>query len=602
MTRLKNILIPGVCLAVAAALLFGRDYIFRTPPAPPVYRTVLPAAADDVITLHYHERAPYYVEAEGKVTGLCADPAALAFETAGIPFRWRKTPAKRQLDVLKENRGRDCILGWFKNLEREAFAKFTLPIYQDQPAIAIARADNSAIASGRLLENIFSNPKLILLRKDGYSYGRFVDEKIAQLNPAQVVTAAENIGMLKMIHTGRADYFLIGEEEADGLFGLSGIPEADFKYIRFANMPPGNAHDFNNILSAIFGYTELAISSVDDKKALLEDLQEVLKAGHRAKDLVKQILAFSRQSNQELRPVQMQLIAKEALKLIRPSLPATIEIQTNIQSDGLIMADSTQIHQVLMNLCTNAGHAMQEEGGILEITLTDIRLDSDFTSRHPDIKPGAFLKLTVRDTGHGIAPDLLDKIFVPFFTTKDKGQGTGMGLSVVHGIIKSLGGTVTVYSELEKGAEFNVYLPVIERGLKEEQRIELPLPTGTERILFVDDEQAIREISKKLLESLGYHVEVRSNAIEAFELFKVNPERFDLVITDMTMPNMTGDRLAEQVMAVRPDIPVIVCTGFSTRIDKEKASAMGIRAFALKPVIKSDIAEIIRKVLDRKKI
>jgi PAS domain S-box-containing protein len=363
----------------------------------------------------------------------------------------------------------------------------------------------------------------------------------------------------------------------------------------------GIAHDFNNILASLIGYTELAVNDVDDKQELLEDLQEVFKAGNRAKDLVSQILAFSRQSKKELGPVKVKLIAKEALKLLRSSLPTTIEIRNNILSDALVMADSTQIHQVLMNLCTNAGQAMQEEGGILEVSLTDVYLDSGFTSGYPDINPGTFLKLTVSDTGRGIAPDILNKIFDPFFTTKEKGEGTGLGLSVVHGIIKSLGGTLTVYSEPEKGAEFSFYLPIIEREVKEEQGFEAPLSTGTERILFVDDEQPIRDMSKKLIESLGYHVEVRSNGIEALELFKANPERFDLVITDLTMPNMTGDRLAEQLMSVRSDIPIILCTGFSARIDEKKSNAMGIRAFVLKPIIQSDIARIIRTVLDEVK-
>lgn len=363
----------------------------------------------------------------------------------------------------------------------------------------------------------------------------------------------------------------------------------------------GIAHDFNNILTSIIGYTELASSDLDNKQELLEDLQEVRKAGNRARDLVSQILAFSRQHEQEKNPIKVKLIAKEALKLIRASLPTTIDIRNNILSDALVMADATQIHQVLMNLFANAGHAMQSEGGVLEVGLTDVSLDAGFTAGHPDITPGPFLKLTVRDTGSGIAPDIVDRIFEPFFTTKEKGEGTGLGLSVVHGIIKSLGGAVTVYSELEKGTEFNVYLPVIERRVKEEEGSEPPLPTGTERILFIDDEQPIRSMSKKLIESLGYRVEVRSNGTEALELFKDDPERFDLVITDMTMPGMTGDKLAEQLMSVRADIPIILCTGFSAGIDEKKSHAMGIRAFALKPMIKSDIAGIIRKVLDEGK-
>jgi CheY-like chemotaxis protein len=232
------------------------------------------------------------------------------------------------------------------------------------------------------------------------------------------------------------------------------------------------------------------------------------------------------------------------------------------------------------------------------VDLADIYLDDDFTARYPGIKPGPFLRLMVRDTGSGIALDIVDRIFDPFFTTKEKGQGTGLGLSVVHGIVKSLDGAITVYSEPEKGTEFDVYLPVVEREIKEEQDFEVPLPTGTEHILFVDDERPIREMSKKLIESLGYRVEVRSNGTEALELFKADPEKFDLIITDMTMPGMTGDQLAEQLMSVRSDIPIILCTGFSARIDEKKSKAMGIQAFALKPMIKSDIAKIIRTVLD----
>lgn len=360
----------------------------------------------------------------------------------------------------------------------------------------------------------------------------------------------------------------------------------------------GIAHDFNNILTAILGFTQLATDDLDDRKALFEDLQEVRRAGNRAKDLVRQILAFSRQNEQKKTPVKVKLIAKEALKLIRSSLPATIEIRSKISSDALVMGDATQIHQVLMNLITNAEYAMRKTGGILEVDLTDVHLDSDFSARYRDIRPGNFLKLTVRDTGAGISSDILEKIFDPFFTTKDEGEGTGLGLSVVHGIIKSLDGAIVVYSEPAKGTEFNVYLPVIEREVTEEQDFEKPFPMGTERILFVDDEQPIRDMSKRLIESLGYRVEVRSNGIEALELFKASPESFDLIITDMTMPNMTGDQLAEQLMSIRPDIPVILCTGFSSRIDEKKSSEMGIRALALKPMVKNDIARIIRTVLD----
>ncbi|MBC8433025.1 MAG: PAS domain-containing protein [Desulfobacterales bacterium] len=359
----------------------------------------------------------------------------------------------------------------------------------------------------------------------------------------------------------------------------------------------GIAHDFNNILAAVIGYTEIAIADVEKGGLLHDNLQEVLKAGERAKDLVNQILTFSRQSEQDLKPIKVELIVKEVLKLIRASLPATIEIHQKLKSETNVMGDPTKIHQVLMNLCTNAAHAMRKKGGVLNVSLADVELDSNFATKHFDIKPGPYLKLSVTDTGHGMPPGLLEHIFDPFFTTKQQGEGTGMGLSMVHGIVKSHGGTISVYSEPGEGSIFNVYLPAIESRSEQKAREEKPVPTGTERILFVDDEQALVNMGKQLLESLGYKVTTRTSSIEALKLFKVQPDKFDLVITDLTMPNMTGDELAQKLMAVRPDIPVILCTGFSTKMTEEKTKKMGIRAFVLKPVIKQDIAETIRKVL-----
>lgn len=359
----------------------------------------------------------------------------------------------------------------------------------------------------------------------------------------------------------------------------------------------GIAHDFNNILAAVIGYTEIAIADVEKGGLLHDNLKEVLKAGERAKDLVNQILTFSRQSEQDLKPIKVELIVKEVLKLIRASLPATIAIDQDLKSNAAVLGDYTKIHQVLMNLCTNAAHAMRKKGGVLSVSLADVELDADYAAKHFDIKPGLYLKLSVRDTGQGISSDLLGQIFDPFFTTKQQGEGTGMGLSVAHGIVKSHGGTISVYSEPGEGSIFNVYLPAIESSSEQKAREEKPVPTGTERILFVDDEQALVKMGKQLLEFLGYKVTTSTSSIEALELFKVQPDKFDLVITDLTMPNMTGDELAQKLMAIRPDIPVILCTGFSTKMTAEKTKKMGIRAFVLKPVIKQDIAETIRTVL-----
>jgi len=360
----------------------------------------------------------------------------------------------------------------------------------------------------------------------------------------------------------------------------------------------GIAHDFNNILSAIIGYTELTIDYLENGSLPYNNLQEVLEAGERAKGLINQILTFSRQSEQDLKPLQLKLIVKEALKLIRATLPSTIEIHQDLTSDAAILGDQIKIHQVLMNLCTNAGHAMPGKGGMLSVCLSEVELDSSFRIKHFDIKSGSYLKLSISDTGHGMSASLMERIFDPFFTTKEKGKGTGMGLSVVHGIVKSHNGTIHVYSEPGEGSTFNVYLPIIEKQLEQKIRAEKPIPTGTEHILFVDDEESLINMGKQLLVSLGYDVTTRISSIEALELFKTRPDTFDLVITDLTMPNMTGDELAKQLMAIRSDIPVILCTGFSTRITEEKAKSMGIRAFILKPLIRKDIAETIRKVLD----
>ncbi|MEJ2283239.1 MAG: ATP-binding protein, partial [Desulfobacterales bacterium] len=285
----------------------------------------------------------------------------------------------------------------------------------------------------------------------------------------------------------------------------------------------GIAHDFNNILSAIMGYTEIVLNDAEKDSPTQHNLKEVLKAGGRARDLVKQILTFSRQAEQELRPVQIKIAVKEALKLIRASLPTSIEIHQNIASDSVVLADLTQIHQVVMNLCTNASHAMQAGGGT-RIILVDAEIDSDFAAGHPGLLPGPHIQLSVIDTGHGMSPDVLNRIFDPFFTTKEKGEGTGMGLSVVHGIVKSYGGEIIVHSEPGKGTRFDIFFPVIEKFEFGETPVALPLPRGNERILFVDDEPSLVHIGKQILERLGYDVTTRTSSLEALELFKIKSE------------------------------------------------------------------------------
>ena len=342
----------------------------------------------------------------------------------------------------------------------------------------------------------------------------------------------------------------------------------------------------------------MAADDAEDGTLLHSNLREVIVAGNRAKDLVKQILAFSRQADRELKPVQVDLIVKEAVKLIRASLPSTIVIELNLASKSATLADPTQIHQVLMNLCTNAHHAMRENGGVLTVSLSDITIDAGFESRKLDIATGGYLCLQVKDTGHGMPEEVRARIFDPFFTTKERDKGTGMGLAVVHGIVKSHGGAISVHSKPGKGTSFAIYLPLIRAEVKKAAKTGVKLPTGDECILFVDDEKTLVDLGRQMLERLGYRVECRTSSIEALELFKNRPDQFDLVITDMTMPNLTGDKLTRQIMNIRPDIPVILCTGFSEQIGEESAKALGIREFIFKPLVMDKLAGSVRKVLD----
>ncbi len=363
----------------------------------------------------------------------------------------------------------------------------------------------------------------------------------------------------------------------------------------------GIAHDFNNILTSVLGYTQLAQGDVPKGSQAERDLQEVVRAGRRARDLVSQILTFSRQTQQELKPLDPVPIIKEVLKLLRASIPATIEIKQHIEkTEANILADPTQIHQILINLCTNAAHAMTDRGGVLEVALAKVLLDSVFASRHPEVAPGEYLLLAVTDTGHGIAPTIMDRIFDPFFTTKKRGEGTGMGLAVVHGIVRSCGGAITVYSEVGKGTTFKVFLPCCTGDADCESALEMIVARGNERILFVDDEPSIVAMAKRMIERLGYSVLATTSSVEALNLFREGPGEFDLVITDLTMPKMTGEQLAGELTRIRRDIPIIICTGYSNTLTEGKKTKPGIRAVVTKPLITHEIARTIRDVLDER--
>lgn len=361
----------------------------------------------------------------------------------------------------------------------------------------------------------------------------------------------------------------------------------------------GVAHDFNNILSAILGNVDLARNLTPTTSPVAKLLDKALTAIQRATLLVSQILAFSRQEDTKRQLLRVSPIIEEAIKLLRPLLPSTIDIIQQVEDDTeTILADPTQIHQILMNLCTNAFHVMELSGGTLTISLKSTELSSEDLQQHPIMNHGRFVIITVGDTGPGIAPEVRERIFDPYFTTKEVGKGTGMGLAIVHGIVKSYDGFITVESELGEGTRFHIHLPAVEQTAPSLEVEEHTVTGGNERILLVDDEEIVADMSRSMLEHLGYKVTVFTNSVEAFSVFQQAPLLFDVVITDQTMPAMTGFELAQRMLTIRPDMPIIICTGYSKTLSEEKAQALGIRGFAMKPLAIKDISTLIRKVLD----
>ncbi len=400
---------------------------------------------------------------------------------------------------------------------------------------------------------------------------------------------------------GQLSHYLGMKEDVTELRRLEERIRQAQKMEALGNLAGGIAHDLNNILTPIVGYTDMSRDMVPPGSELHDQLDQVILASRRAKELIGQLLSFSRQSPKERKPIDLATIAGEVLKLLRAGVPSTIRITSKIESvPERVLADPTEIHQALLNLGTNAAHAMPD-GGCLTIGLHTVKIDGDVAESCPDLAPGAYLKLWVEDTGKGIPAEIRDRIFEPYFTTRPKGRGTGFGLAQVHAVVTDCGGAITVYSEPGRGTVFNLFFPAVGRDRSEDTTVVRRKPKpGNERVLFVDDEPAIAGLAARMLGSYGYHVTSRTDPLSALELFRKDPRAFDLVVTDMTMPDMTGDRLAREILEIRPDMPIVLCTGFSEKIDAGKARQLGIGRFLFKPLTAQDLARTVRELLDER--
>ncbi len=360
----------------------------------------------------------------------------------------------------------------------------------------------------------------------------------------------------------------------------------------------GIAHDFNNILTPILGYTEMAIEELSDESTLKYDIEQINNAALRGKDLVQQILTFSRQVDFDKKPLHLHLVIKEVLNLVKASFPSNIEIKQDLDENcGTVMADSTQMHQVIMNMATNSYHAMMDKGGVLEIRLSAVNREDIKVKSSSKLKENVYVMITVSDSGHGMDQQTIDRIFEPFFTRKDVGSGSGLGLSVVHGIVNNNNGTIEVESEPGKGTSITIYLPQHSINKYEGESVDDKIEKGKGNILFVDDEKEITYMGKRMLENLGYKVEIKSEGSSALEEFKKNPDRFDLLVTDQAMPYMQGTELIEKIKAIRPEIKTIIITGFNDSIPRDATETLGIEAIITKPLILSEFSKLISKVL-----
>jgi len=478
------------------------------------------------------------------------------------------------------------MLGIPDAVEFRRFNPFSSPFVPEESRERIARGESSRYEALVDFENVVRSGLFVTGRTGQCSLDVVITNLgvDAEFNPRGYLVEIQDVTRRREAEASlrRLERQLRQSQKMEAIGSLSG----------------GIAHDFNNILTPLLGYSEMLRDAVPSDDPARDYVEEILKACGRAKELVNQILTFSRQSDRAGIPVRVTPIAKEVLKLIAGNLSPSIQTSyVNKAERDTVMGDPTQIHQVLMNLCTNAVHAMRETGGTLEVRLTNFLIEHRSRSEFPHLQPGTYLRLSVRDTGTGMDSATVERIFEPFFTTKLGGEGTGMGLAVVHGVISGMNGAVSVDTAPGSGSTFHVAIPALTEASPEPEPAAGPILRGTERVMFVDDEPDILKMAAIMLTQLGYEVSTFGSPLQALERFRANPGGWDIVITDQVMPGMSGDQMATTMMSLRPDLPVILCTGFSETISAPQAKAMGIREFVLKPVVKRYMAEAIRRAL-----
>lgn len=487
----------------------------------------------------------------------------------------------KELRYIQFNRAGEELLGYSRG---ELLGKTDIELFGEDIAGSFTKADREVLTSRRIVE--------------------IPEETLKTQKKGERVLRTKRIPILD--DAGQPRYLLgLSEDVTEELSlklkekRLQAELRQLYKMQAIGTLAGGIAHDFNNILGVMLGFTELVMTELDCASSSYENLGAVLSAGQRAKDLVNQILIFSRKGELEPKPLMLQPLIKESIKFLRSSIPSTIEIRLKIDERcGAIMADPTQMQQVIMNLCTNAYHSMRDRGGVLEIALRQVNLSQADLDHYPEMEAGRYLHLSIRDTGSGIAQDVIERIFEPYFTTKGLGEGTGLGLSVVHGIVTGYGGGIRVSSEIGKGTTFDVFLPTVKMiSFPERDRSGPRLSRGNERILLVDDEREITKIVRLMLEHLGYSVVAFTDSGKALAHFEEHSTDFDLIISDFTMPKLTGPELSRKLLDVKDDVKIIICTGFNERMTGDELRSLGIKGVLMKPVTMADLATAVRNAL-----